>query len=164
MRQVPALVLPGGELMTESAAILIWLADRHRAAGLAPDLDDPLRARFLRWMAFIAAQIYELYWVRDVPSRLAEGPEAEDVIKARTLQRIADCWRRMGEQVTPAGRFMLGDAISVLDVYMAVVSSWSPGRARFYEVAPGLAPVVRAVDADPRLAELWKSRLPFEDG
>lgn len=48
LRQVPALVLPSGELMTESAAILIHLADSHPAAGLAPALDSPLRPRFLR--------------------------------------------------------------------------------------------------------------------
>jgi len=164
MRQVPALILPDGELMTESAAILIWLADRHPEARLAPAVDDPRRARFLRWMAFIAAQIYALYWVRDVPGRLAEGAAAEAVIRARTLARIADCWRNMGEQVSPAGRFLLGDGLSVLDLYLAVVSRWAPGRARFYEVAPGLAPVARAVDAEPRLAAFWAKRFPFAAG
>ena len=36
MRQVPALVLEDGTIMTESAAILLWLADRHPDSGLAP--------------------------------------------------------------------------------------------------------------------------------
>ena len=36
LRQVPALVLPSGEVMTESAAILIYLADLHSEAGMAP--------------------------------------------------------------------------------------------------------------------------------
>jgi glutathione S-transferase len=35
MRQVPVLVLPSGEIMTESAAMLIWLADHYPDAGLA---------------------------------------------------------------------------------------------------------------------------------
>jgi GST-like protein len=164
MRQIPALVLPTGEVMTESAAILIWLADRHPEARLAPGLEDPRRGQFLRWMAFIPGQIYSMYWVRDVPSRLAEGPAAEEVIKARTLERIADCWRIMGEQVKPAGRFLLGDELSVLDVYLTVVSRWSPRRKRFYEAAPALAPVVKAVDAEPRLEEFWARRMPFEAG
>ena len=71
MRQVPALVLRTGELMTESAAILTWLADSHPDSGLAPALTSPMRPRFLRWMNFISAQIYALYWVRDDLSRLA---------------------------------------------------------------------------------------------
>ena len=36
MHQIPTLVLPGGEVMTESAAILIWLADRYPEGRLAP--------------------------------------------------------------------------------------------------------------------------------
>lgn len=48
MWQVPALTLPSGELMTESAAILIHLADTHPSARMSPTLDDPRRAAFLR--------------------------------------------------------------------------------------------------------------------
>ena len=63
MRQVPALVFPSGEVMTESAAILIRLGE-HPQAGLVPGPDDPRRSAFLRWMAFVAAAIYSLYWVK----------------------------------------------------------------------------------------------------
>jgi GST-like protein len=164
MRQVPALVLPSGELMTESAAILNLLADSHPAARLAPGLDSPMRPRFLRWMAFISAQIYALYWVRDVPGRLAEGAANEAMIKDRTRARITDCYRIMDAQLTPAGRFLLGDEVSVLDLYLAVVSRWGPRRKGFYAAAPGLADVVRAVDSQPRLAALWAARFPFSKG
>lgn len=163
-RQVPALVLPSGELMTESAAILIYLADAHPAAGLAPPLDSPLRPRFLRWMSYIASQIYALYWIRDDVSRLAADEAHGPVLLDRTRDRILDCWRMMDAQVTPAGRFMLGDEIGVLDLYLAVASRWGPRRLAFYEAAPGLAPVARAIDADPRLAAFWPERMPFFDG
>jgi GST-like protein len=169
MRQVPALVLPsksdmGGELMTESAAILLWLADAYPDSGLAPAPGSPMRPRYLRWMSFISAQVYALFWIRDVPSRLVDGEAAEALVKARTATRIADCWRVMGEQLTPAGRFLLGDEISALDLYLTVISRWGPRRKAFYAAAPGLADVVRAVDADPRLATLWAERFPFVDG
>lgn len=165
MRQVPALILPSGELMTESSAILTWLAESYPGAGLAPPrLDGDMRPRFLRWMAYISAQIYALYWICDVPGRLAADKAAEAVIKTRTAARIADCWRIMGEQVQPAGRFMLGNQISVLDLYLAVVSRWGPRRKGFYAAAPALARVVRAVDAEPRLTELWAERFPFTEG
>lgn len=169
LRQVPALVLPatgpsGGELMTESAAILIHLADSHPAAGLAPAVDSPLRPRFLRWMSYIATQIYALYWIRDDVSRLAADEAHGPVLLERTGQRIVDCWRMMDAQVQPAGRFMLGDEIGVLDLYLAVASRWGPRRKAFYEAAPGLAPMVRAVDAHPGLAAFWPERMPFFEG
>jgi GST-like protein len=162
-RQVPALVLPGGQVMTESAAILVHLTERHPEAGLAPPTDDPARAAFLRWMVYVPAQIYAMYWVRDVPSRLAADPKAEKVILERTADRIADCWTMMDAQITP-GRHLLGDRLTVLDLYVAVVSRWTPRRKRFYAAAPGMAEAVRRVDAEPRLAAFWAERMPFAPG
>jgi len=163
LRQVPALVLPSGELMTESAAILIHLADSHPEGRLSPAPDAPERAQFLRWMVYVPAAIYSMFWVRDEPSRLAADKAHEAVILERTAARIADCWAMMDAQVRP-GRYILGDEMSVLDLYVTMVSRWSPRRRRFYEAAPRMAEVVRRVDADPRLADFWAKRAPFMAG
>lgn len=164
LKQIPALVTPEGETITESAAILLWLADRHPEAGLAPTPDSPLRGQFLRWMVFVPAAIYSLFWVRDDPSRLGgPDPEVQARIKTATAERILDCWGMMERQVSP-GRYLLGDELTVLDLYVAVVSRWGPRRVRFYEVAPRMAEVVRRVDADPRLATFWQKRFPFFEG
>ena len=160
MRQIPAVILPSGELMTESAAILIHLADTHPEGGLSPAPGAPERAQFLRWMVYVPAAIYSMFWVRDEPGRLAADKAAEQVILARTKARIAACWKIMDDQVRP-GRFILGDSLSVLDLYVAVASRWTPRRKRFYEVAPKLGEVVRRVDAEPRLAAFWAERMPF---
>lgn len=164
LRQIPALITPQGETITESAAILIWLADRYPQARLAPAIDAPARAQFLRWMTFIPASIYSLFWISDEPSRLA-GPD-EDLqarIKAAIKERIVDCWRMMESQIEP-GTYLLGDEMTVLDLYVTVLSRWGPRRARFYEAAPRMSEVVRRVDADPRLTAFWERRFPFFDG
>jgi GST-like protein len=169
MRQLPVLVTPDGEILTESAAILIWLADRHHPArraeaGLAPAPDDAWRGQFLRWMCFVPAAIYSMYWVRDAPSRLA-GEDAGDQARLlkRTEDRILECWATMDGQVEP-GRFLLGDTLTVLDLYVAVVSRWGPRRGRFYRAAPKMAEVVKRVDALPALQDFWAERYPFETG
>ena len=162
MRQIPALVRPSGEVITESAAILMWLAEQHPEAGLAPPPGDPRRAAYLRWMSFIPASIYSLYWIRDDPMRLAADQAGADLIKGRTAERIAECWRIMDQQVSP-GRYLLGEALGVLDIYVTVVSRWTPRRERFYREAPRMAEVVRRVDAEPRLQAFWAERFPFED-
>ncbi len=163
MRQVPALVLPDGEVLTESAAILIWLAEQHPEAGLAPAPGAPGRAQFLRWMSYVSSAIYSLYWVKDDPARLAPDPAARPALVEAAHDRIADCWRMMGEQITP-GAFILGDELSVLDLYVAVVSRFRPRRRRLYAAAPKLEGPVRRVDADPRLQALWAERMPFSTG
>jgi GST-like protein len=103
MQQVPVLALPNGELMTESAAILIHLADSHPAARMSPALDDPRRPAFLRWMVYVAAQIYGQVWARDDPARLAAEESHKAVILERTAERIAHCWRLMDARSAPAG-------------------------------------------------------------
>jgi GST-like protein len=162
LRQAPALILPGGELMTETAAILIWLADDHPEARLSPTMASLARPAFLRWMAYVAA-LYALWWIRDDPSRVADDAAARAQIKARVGARITHCWGVMDAQVDP-GRYILGDDLSVLDLFVTVVSRWGERRRRFYEAAPKLAKVVRRVDADPRLAALWSDRFPFDEG
>jgi len=164
MAQVPALRLPDGRLMTESAAILIWLAEAHPDAKLAPPPGDARRPDYLRWMAFVSAAIYALYWIRDDPSRVIDDPAGRAEVKARLAERIAACWAVMEAGIEP-GRYLLGETLTVLDLYVTVVSRWTPRRRRrFYEVAPRMAEVVRQVDADPRLAECWARRFPFTDG
>jgi GST-like protein len=84
-------------------------------------------------------------------------------IRSRLADRIAHCWGVMGAEVKP-GRCLLGEELSVLDLYVATASRWSPGRRRFYEVAPTLAEPIRRVDAEPRLARLWGERFAFVEG
>ena len=163
MEQLPAVVLPAGELMTESAAILSWLADRHPEGQLSPGLRSPRRAAFLRWMTFVSASIYSLYWIRDEPSRIAADVNHEALIKSRTAERIAHCWSIMETQLDP-GPYLLGDDLSVLDLYVTVISRWGPRRRRFYELAPRMGEVVRRVDSDARLKALWDERFPFVEG
>jgi len=163
LRQVPALVLPSGEIMTESAAILIYLADLHPEARLAPGIDHPLRAQYLRWMAYVSAEIYALFWIKGDATRIAASKDDAPRVIARVHDRIAECWAKMDSQIAPS-RHILGDELSVLDLYVTVVSRFGPWRTRFYRSAPKMAEIVRRVDADPRLMDFWAKRYPFVEG
>ena len=57
MGKLPTLV-DGGVVVTESAAICLYLADRYASARLAPALDDPRRGTYLRW-SFFAPSVIE---------------------------------------------------------------------------------------------------------
>ncbi|RAK67197.1 glutathione S-transferase family protein [Phenylobacterium kunshanense] len=164
LRQVPALVLPSGEVMTESAAILVRLGELHPEAGLAPRLDDPRRAAFLRWMSFVSSAIYAHYWLKDDPSRLVADASLWADVDRRIEARILECWAVMEAGAAPVGRYILGEALTVLDLYVAVVSRFRPRRQAFAAVAPRLGEVARRVDTEPRLAALWAERYPFEPG
>ena len=163
MRQVPTLVLPGGEVMTESAAILVHLAEAHPQAQLAPAAGDPARRQFLRWMLYVSSAIYALHWIKPDVQRIGAPPELRDQVVDAVHDRIAFCWSNMDAQLQPQ-RYLLGDKLTVLDLYVTVVSRFGPWRKRFYEAAPKMTPVVRRVDAEPALAQFWATRYPFEEG
>ena len=57
MGKLPVLT-DGDAVVTESAAIGIYLADRYAAGRLAPALDNPARATYLRW-SFFAPSVVE---------------------------------------------------------------------------------------------------------
>ncbi len=159
MRQIPTLVLPDGEVMTESAAILIYLADLHPAARLAPAAADPRRRQFLRWMLYVSSAIYSLHWIKPDVKRIGAPAALRESVVDAVHERIAFCWANMDRQLTP-GDYLLGDELTVLDLYVAVVSRFGPWRERFAEVAPGMAATIRRVDEEPRLVALWRERFP----
>jgi GST-like protein len=163
MRQIPTLIFADGEVLTESAAILIHLADAHPASGLAPSLEAPARRQFLRWMLYVSSAIYALHWIKPDVRRIGAPPELRDAVVDAVHERIAFCWGAMDAQLDP-GRYLLGDALSVLDLYVTVVSRFGPWRRRFCAAAPKMAEVVRRVDAEPRLSALWAKRFPFDEG
>jgi GST-like protein len=163
LRQIPTLVLPSGETMTETGAILLYLADAHPHAQLAPALDDPLRRQFLRWLFYVSSAIYALHWIKPDVRRVGAKTEQRDAVVEAVHERIAFCWRHMDAQLSPKD-YLLGDRLTVLDLYVTVVSRFGPWRLKFYEVAPKMASVVKRVDAEPRLAEFWARRFPFDEG
>lgn len=163
LQQVPVVILPDGRKMTESAAILIHLGDLHPEAGLAPQPGDPTRADYLRWMVFIPANIYAMYLLKDDPSRWLHDEAAGEELRDRAIDRIKVCWKVMEAAVEPSP-WILGDRMSLLDVYVTLVSRWTPRRRWFEEACPKLYQVVRRVDELAELKDFWKERFPFSEG
>jgi GST-like protein len=114
-------------------------------------------------MAYVSTAIYSLAWVRADPMRLVADAAQASVIQARIAERRAECWRHMEHQIEP-GAYLLGDELTVLDLYVATVSRWGPRRSRFYREAPKMTAVMRRVDSDPRLTDFWRDRFPFSEG
>src|SRR5204862_7471170 len=101
MRQIPTLVYPHGEVLTESAAILIHLADTHPGSRLAPSVEDPARPQFLRWMLYVSSAIYALHWIKPDVRRIGAPPELRDAVVDAVHERIAFCWGAMDAQLEP---------------------------------------------------------------
>jgi GST-like protein len=131
LAQVPTLVLADGTVMTESAAITLFLAETANDDSLVPRASDPLRPAFLRWLIFLIANVYPTYTYADDPARCV-------------LERQA------GEP------WFFGTRFSALDLYVTVMTRWRPRRAWFAEHAPRLFAIATKSEALDRLAAVWR--------
>jgi GST-like protein len=153
LAQVPTLVLPDGTVMTESAAMLLHLADHHPEAGLAPPAQDASRPAFLRWLVFLVANIYPTFTVGDEPSRWVSEPGACEELRQRTDAYRERLWTLM--EAAAAGPWFLGERRSAVDLYVATMSRWRPRRQWFATHCPKLHAIALRVEGDPRLAPVF---------
>lgn len=153
--QVPTVVTEDGTILTESVALALWLTELHPEANLAPKIGDPRRATFLRWLVYFAAAIYPMYVVGDVPARFVEGTdEQRNAFKLKTVDRVVSCWRILEQELAP-NEWLLGDSMTVLDVFAAVMTRWRPGRDKLREVAPRAVAIAERVEKHPELEALF---------
>jgi GST-like protein len=153
LAQVPTLVLDDGTVMTESAGIALWLAERYSKMELLPD-DASQRALTYRWMVSFATNIYVPIIVGDFPDRWVDGDDAQESLKGRALQRLKNAWLAFEDSIAPAP-FLLGNRMSVLDVYVAMIARWRPGRAWLTEHCPSAMSAVAATEAHHSIASTW---------
>ena len=154
LAQVPTLVLPDGQLMTESAAITLHLADVTGRNELVPAGGETVRPIFLRWLVFLVANVYPTFTYADDPARFVPGEEAQRGFRANVDAYAQRLWRQV--EGATAEPWFLGGRFSALDIYVGVMTRWRPRRAWFAGSCPRLNAIALRVDAEPRLAGVWQ--------
>jgi glutathione S-transferase len=107
---VPVLVLENGERLTESAAVLQYIADLKPETGLAPGFGDPERYRLQEWLSFIGAEIHKAFlfpafWYKD------DGSLAKP--RARIAQTLSVPAAHLADR-----EFLVGNSFTVADAHL----------------------------------------------
>lgn len=146
----PAAKLPvlvdGDVVLTESAAIQLYLAEKHPEAGFIPEaLED--RAQMYRWIFFLVTEIEQPLWriarhtfIYAEDKRLP--PEAA-IARRECLAMVAVLERHMAER-----EFMAGDRLSVADFNAAYTLDWA-NTAEMLDDAPRLRGYLAKMYARP---------------
>jgi GST-like protein len=154
--QLPTLVTPGGEVLTESVAILWTLLERH-PGDWAPAPSTRDRAACLRWMQFAASTIYTAVGVADYPARWTT---ATDKAGRKAVEGAAVARMRVGWDIVAAAyggqTFFLGDKPYVCDVYLANLSRWWKMRDYLAQRHPAFCAAMQRVDELPEVEPVWK--------
>ncbi len=150
---IPALETPDGPIF-ETAAILLWLSDRH---DLAPAFDAPLRGTYLKWLFFISntahADLRQLFYPGQyVPADATPGHHA--LLSARMTRHFG-----LLDQACADHPLLFGPT-SILISYLAPLMRWAvlypAGQIRWFHLAdyPKLALEIAAVEARPATQRL----------
>ncbi|MFZ1467890.1 MAG: glutathione S-transferase family protein [Paracoccaceae bacterium] len=120
--KVPAIETPDGP-MFETAAILLYLADRHAPGQLAPATDSPARAAFLKWLFFTSTNIHPTLMDLFYPERVA-GEAASAQVQAHARVRMQDYLAALERAASETPVWLAPDRPSLLGYYIAMLMRW----------------------------------------
>ena len=130
MGKVPA-IRHGDAVVTEQAAVFLYLADLYPAAKLAPPLDHPLRGPYLRWMVFYGSCFEPAVIDKSMQRESAARVTSPYGDYATMLKTLTDQLQR--------GPFLLGETFTAADVLWGTALNWTTS----FKLVPEL-PVIRA--------------------
>ena len=152
--QVPVLCLPDGEVMTESAAMSLYLADKYAKADLAPPPAAAERAAYLRWMVYLATNIYMTDLRAYYPDRYTSDQNGGKCVKSAALTRMAREWEVYAEALGDKP-YILGEKMSVADIYAAMLATWNFDVPAFFKKHPNVRQMYDRVTVHPAIAKVW---------
>ncbi len=136
---VPALELDDGQVLTEGAVIVQYLADQKPEAGLVPKAGTMERYRLQEWLNFIATDLHKQLSPLYNPKMT---PELKAALLERFVQRIGVVAKRLEQ-----GPWLMGAQFTVADPYLFTVLRWT----KRFEVDLGKFPSI--VDFMTRMNE-----------
>lgn len=144
---VPALVLDDGQLLTEGAAIVQYVADQKPRRKLAPKAGTIERARLQEWLNFIATEVHKSF------SPLF-NPATPEEMKKGALDRLNKRLAYIAERLD-GKPWLMGDEFSVADAYLFTMLQWANGLK--IDVGPVLSAYRDRVAARPAVKATLKA-------
>ncbi len=163
--QIPTLLLPGGAVLTESAAILIHLGLVEPDAGLLPRHAGP-RAQAIRGLVFIAANCYAAISVGDYPERwtAAASKAARQKVREAARAQLHRHWAIFADTFAARPWFCGARRPGALEFLAVVVSRWSGTRAFLARERPGLHDALLRIEGHASVAPVLRAHWPGASG
>lgn len=121
--RVPALGLPGGGVLTETPAILVYLAQMFPAAKLAPLADAMAFARVQEFNSYLCSTVHVHHAHRTRPGRWADDAAVQEGMKKKVAQNMGDAYQLLEDRMLQ-GPWVMGDTYTVCDPYLFTLTGW----------------------------------------
>lgn len=146
---VPTLKLDNGEVLTEGAAIVQYIADTQGATALAPAAGTMERVRLQEWLNFIASEVHKGF----APLYNSQTPEEYRAIAKENLaKKFAYLDKALG------GRdYLMGKTFTVADAYLFTVMNWRHMHKIDISTYKNLSAYVDRVGSRPKVKEAMQA-------
>lgn len=125
--RIPTLV-DKGLVIFESAAICLYLCDKHPESGLIPCAASPSRATFYQWLFYLNSTIQPELMVYFYPQKHTAGENTKEIVQAQEL-RVTEMFSLI-DKALEGKDFLVGESISVCDYFLFMLSHWASGFAQ----------------------------------
>lgn len=140
--QVPALVLDDGEVLTEGAVIMQYIADQAPASGLLPAPGNMARYRVLEWTNYIATELHKTFSPLNRPNT---PPEFREITRAALLPRVFGV---LNDRLA-VSEYLAGDTFSIADAYAFVVLGWTKRQDIDLSAWPNIQTYLTRIEVRP---------------
>jgi len=150
--KVPVLACASGPVIAESAAILLALDDLFPESRLLPPHGTPAHATAVQWLVFMATNIYPAALRYYYPERhtVDPSPEAAGAISQQAAYDMGRDFAQLANAVQ--GPFLLGQSMTITDVYAAMLADWhAPAKD-----LPEIALLVNGVLENKAVSDAWQ--------
>lgn len=160
LMQIPTLLLADGAVLTESAAILIYLGLEYPLSGLLSN-DADLRAQQIRGLIFISSNCYAAIGVIDYPERwlAAAHDTALSALKTGATQRLHQQWETFSDIFSATAAWRPDDP-GALEMLACVVTRWSATRRELQKTRPEFYAALTRIDRHPTLTAVLQRHWP----
>ena len=121
---IPALVTPEGEVLHEAAAIMIYLAERHRLTELMPAFGDQSRGLFFCRIFYQTNDIQPAMRRFFKPEQYSTNHAHAEGIKQHARAAAMNRWSVLDRLFESAGPFNLGGRFSLVDLHMTLWAAY----------------------------------------
>jgi len=151
--QIPALRLPDGTCMAESAAMVLVLGEHFPAYGLVPVADESDRPVFLRWLLFLATSVYMTFVRLNHPERFTIDPAGSAGVREAALASVNRQFSIIDDAIAGSPWF-LRRGFSALDIYLTMLADWHPDREGLFRENAKVAALYEATCHRPACARV----------
>src|ERR1041385_6548155 len=149
--KVPTLLIDDKRLMFETAAIAMYIADRHPQSGLAPSIDDRARVPYTQWLLHISNSVQPFYFMYYYPERHTADPAGHEALKTQATRMIGEAWARIDAALAKNGPYLAGDRFSAADLPVMMLTGWKQACSDVLDKNKNIRRLVELVSARPAI-------------